>query len=151
MKVLRFILIIMFVFFLSCNNSENKELDSTIKEANKPKVEVLLIGASHWNNFKQKGSDIAQSNQIDILSVNYQSQLADIAQRIVEFNPSKVFVERTVKYQPKLDSLYNLYRTSNWGNDKRNEIYQLGVRVADDLNHKKVYFKEGMCLEIYKK
>ena len=68
MKVLKFISTIMFVFCLSFNNLGTKELNSTIKEANKLKVEVLLIGTSHWNNFEQKGSNIAQSNQIDIPS-----------------------------------------------------------------------------------
>lgn len=139
MKILKSFAIGIIMFSLSCNNSAIKETDTTKTTTVKPKVEVLLIGTSHWNNFNQKGSDIAQSNEIDILSESYQSQLSDITQKIVEFKPSKVFVERTIAYQPKLDSLYQLYRTSSWGKDKRNEIYQLGFRVANELNHTKVY------------
>ena len=108
-------------------------------QASKTPVQVLLIGSSHWNNYEKPGSDVAQTNQLDILSTRYQKELAFIANKIAAFAPNKIFVERSLAYQPKLDSLYQLYRSSDWGSDKRNEIYQLGFRVAAKLNHEKVY------------
>ena len=139
MKLLKYIFFTTLVTCLSCDElpKEKSELTSEVKKS--AKVEVLLIGTSHWNNFQQRGTDIAQSNEIDILSDDYQSQLIALSERISAFNPSKIFVERTTAYQPKLDSLYKLYRDSNWGDDKRNEIYQLGFRVADMLNHNQVF------------
>lgn len=103
-------------------------------------LEVLLIGTSHWANYKRKGLDVAQTNQVDILSDQYQNELEFIADKIAAFKPDKIFVERTLDYQPKLDSLYKLYSASEeWGADKRNEIYQLGFRVAAKLEHERVY------------
>ena len=102
-------------------------------------VEVLLIGSSHWNNYQRKGLDLVQTNEVDILSDKYQQELELISNKISEFAPSKIFVERTLQAQPRLDSLYKLYLTSNWGKDKRNEIFQLGFRVAAKLNHQKVF------------
>jgi len=119
----------------SCQNPN----EQPTKPASTAKVEVLLIGTSHWNNYQRKGLDIAQSSEIDILSPRYKSELEEIARQIVDFNPSKIFVERPIEYQPKLDSLYQLYTSTDWGDDKRNEIYQLGFRVAKMLKHPKVY------------
>ncbi len=102
-------------------------------------VQVLLIGSSHWNNYQSKGLDVAQTNEVDILSDQYQKELDQIVAKIKEFKPDKIFVERTVAYQPKLDSLYKLYKTTDWGQKRRNEIFQLGFKVAKELQHKKVY------------
>jgi hypothetical protein len=139
MKKLSSISMGLLMLCLGCKDSSINTPETPVEPTSNPKVEVLLVGSSHWNNYNQKGLDVAQSNEIDILSGEYQSQLADIADSIVAFNPSKIFVERTVSYQPRLDSLYQLYRTTDWGDDKRNEIYQLGFRVADMLDHSRVY------------
>ncbi len=130
-----FVFFLTFTFVVGGVAQESK----VIVDANMKECEVLLIGSSHWNNYNHRGSDIVQAKQIDILSEKYQRQLEDIVARIADFNPDKIFVERTIEYQPKLDSLYHLYRNTNWGNDKRNEIFQLGFRVADRLDHQMVY------------
>lgn len=130
------VVIILWMTICSCHSEQKKIKAIQTQEEN---VQVLLIGSSHWNNYQQVGADVAQTNEIDILSQKYQNELEVIANKIVEFNPDKIFVERTLNYQPKLDSLYNLYKNTQWGEKRRNEIYQLGFRVANKLNHKKVY------------
>lgn len=134
------LLLIIGLALVSCNTKQgNITLADEKKELNTIKTEVLLVGTSHWNNYKKADFDVAQTNEIDILSATYQKDLNDIADKIVAFKPDKIFVERTLNYQPKLDSLLNLYKTTEWGNDKRNEIYQLGFRVAKTLKHDRVY------------
>ncbi|AUC76474.1 DUF5694 domain-containing protein [Olleya sp. Bg11-27] len=134
------LLLIIGLALVSCNTKQgNITLDDEKKELNTIKTEVLLVGTSHWNNYKKADFDVAQTNEIDILSATYQKDLNDIADKIAAFKPDKIFVERTLNYQPKLDSLLNLYKTTEWGNDKRNEIYQLGFRVAKTLKHDRVY------------
>lgn len=135
------LLLIAIVIVSSCNvqpasDTVNQSLDNRQKPS---VVQVLLVGTSHWGNYQQADLDVVQAEEIDILSDQYQSQLDEIVSKIVEFNPTKVFVERTVKYQPKLDSLYNLYKTSDWGKKKRNETIQLGFKIAKKLDHNKVY------------
>ncbi len=125
---------------MSCNNQPvAKKLNTDKNTSKNKKLEVLLVGSSHWNNYNSEGLDVAQTNEIDILSSKYQSDLNEIVEKIKVFNPDKIFVERTLKYQPKLDSLYHLYTTTNWGKGRRNEIYQLGFKVAKELKHLKVY------------
>ncbi len=140
MRKLLLILVII-ITSTSCNaQSTNETKNQNHKEEKKPsKVQVLLIGTSHWGNYQQADLDVAQADEIDILSDQYQRELDEIVAKIVEFKPTKVFVERTVTYQPKLDSIYNLYKTSDWGKKSRNEIFQLGFKVAKKLDHKKVF------------
>ncbi len=137
MKSYHSILTICLITIISCQNSTDRKPTEGQVESNK--VQVLLVGSSHWNNYRQGGFDIAQTNEIDILSEDYQKELESIANKIAKFGPDKIFVERTLAYQPKLDSLFNLYKNTNWGQDKRNEIYQLGFRVASKLNHKQIF------------
>ena len=133
-------LLIIGLVLVSCNTKQgNNTLDDEKKQLDTIKTEVLLVGTSHWNNYKKAGFDVAQTNEIDILSATYQKDLNDIANKIAAFKPDKIFVERTLDYQPKLDSLLNLYKTTKWGTDKRNEIYQLGFRVAKTLKQDRVY------------
>ncbi len=126
---------------ISCNSSKTFAQTSTKQNTGSKKqpLQVLLVGTSHWNNYQSEGLDVAQTNEVDILSDKYQNELSEIVQKIERFKPDKIFVERTLDYQPKLDSLYKLYQTTAWGEDKRNEIYQLGFRLAKKLGHKKVY------------
>jgi hypothetical protein len=115
---------------------KNQKLDNTI--------EVLVIGTSHWNNYTNQGSDVAKPNEIDILDKKYQDELNQIVNEIANFKPTKIFIERTPNRQIEIDSLYRIYKSTNWGDNQRNEIYQLGFRTAKKLNHEKLY-----CVDNY--
>ncbi|WP_298759651.1 DUF5694 domain-containing protein [uncultured Psychroserpens sp.] len=120
--------------FLNCKN-ENKSNNDNKQN----KTEVLLIGTSHWNNYEKEGQDVAQTLEVDILSKDYQEEVDKISEAIKNFNPHKIFVEVRPESQYRLDSLYQLYINTDWGSEKRNEIFQLGFRTAKKLNHKRVY------------
>jgi hypothetical protein len=107
-------------------------------------LDVLIIGTSHWSTYEHQGSDVAKPKEIDILNPKYQDELKRLVSKIGEFNPSKIFIERTPNRQTEIDSLYDLYRTTNWGKSQRNEIYQLGFRTAKHLEHSKLY-----CIDNY--
>lgn len=134
------LLLIISLVLGSCNNEHVDKILNQHKKVLKSKtLQVLLIGTSHWNNYQSKGLDIAQTNEIDILSNKYQNDLDEIVEKIKGFKPDKIFVERTLRYQPTLDSLFQLYTTTDWGKGRRNEIFQLGFKVAKELKHEKVY------------
>ena len=140
MKKMKKLLLIMGLTLVSCNNKQlNKKLNEHKDTLKSKTLEVLLIGSSHWDNYQSEGLDVAQTNEIDILSSKYQSDLLEIVEKIKEFKPDKIFVERTLRYQPRLDSIFYLYTTTDWGKGRRNEIYQLGFKVAKELEHKRVY------------
>ena len=126
---MRNLLIILVFVITSCNAQTAKETKSvTENNDTSSEIKVLLVGTSHWGNYQKADLDVAQADEIDILSDKYQQELDEIVSKIVAFNPTKIFVERTVGYQSKLDSVYNLYKTSDWGNKSRNENSTTGFQ-----------------------
>lgn len=97
----------------------------------KKKIKVYLLGSFH---FAQMDSTY------DVLSKEHQNSIEELCNTIVKQKPNKVFVERQPEYefQNKNDSLYTDYL--NGGQLKRkNEMFQIGFRVAKKLGHQKIY------------
>lgn len=117
----------------NCNEVESKQETQPAPRLERQK-EVLLIGTFHYNN---PGADVAKTKSFDILNDGSQQELDNIAARIAEFNPTKIFVEWEHDEQTQLDSLHNLYTHNNYfTNDslsdfyRKNEIFQLAFRAA---------------------
>ncbi len=131
----------LFTIFISCQ--ENRK----IEEKNEPNIEekktidVLLVGTFHFENFNpENNSDIVQKQVSDVLTEENQAELKKISQRIIDFKPNKIFVEYSFKNQTKLDSLFNSFpKNADFKNQKRDELYQIGFRVAKKLNHENLY------------
>jgi len=95
------------------------------------KINVYLLGTFHF----------AQTDETyNILDSKHQESILELCDIIKKQKPDKVFVERQPEYefQNKIDSLYNVYVKENILRYK-NEIYQVGFRVAKGLEHPKVY------------
>jgi hypothetical protein len=99
----------------------------TAKKA--PKTKVLLLGTFHFAN---PGLDVAKYEDANILSAKRQQEVKEVVHLLKRFNPDKIFIENTPSQQLKMDSLYNLYRETNW-ELKPSEEYQLGFRLAKEL------------------
>jgi len=89
-------------------------------------TEILLVGTFHFNN---PGLDIAKNNSFEILNSKTQNELDVMAQKIKDFKPTKIFVERPYQNQQELDSTYNLYKAGKLP-VSTDEIYQLAFRIA---------------------
>ena len=117
------------IFSLTSGIAQNKDN----KSSNKKQTEILLVGTFHFNN---PGADVAQFKTFDVLKEDAQKELEELAQKIAEFNPTKIFVEWNYKEQKELDSLYKLYKAGNYYNKKQsnfyktNEIFQLAFRAG---------------------
>jgi hypothetical protein len=105
--------------------------------------EALLLGTFHFNN---PGGDAVKNDVLDVMDTDGQQQLEQLANKIVKYKPSKIFVEWDIQDQESLDKLYQKYVEGTYFDDKKlsdfyrkNEIFQLGFRVAKKLKHKKVY------------
>ena len=99
------------------------------------KPEVLLLGVYHFNN---PGMDTHNMSIDDYLSDHRQKEIEEVVSRLADFRPTKILVEFTSENQPKLDSLYGLYQNGqvrlNEIPRSRNEVYQLGFRLAKQMN-----------------
>lgn len=100
--------------------------------------EVMVLGSFHFNK-DGDGSDIKGISETDILNETNQAVIEDLGEQIIEaFNPTIIAVELMPKYQKLIDSLYTAYLNNEWSLGK-NEVYQVGFRIAKKLGLKKVY------------
>lgn len=130
-----------FTLLISCQENQKSGIE---KKSEKPEIEtleVLLVGTFHFANFNpENNGDLVQKKIRDVLTDENQTELENIALKIAEFNPDKIFVEESYKRQEKLDSIFSSFPIStDYKTVKRQETYQLAFRVAKKLNHKRVY------------
>src|SRR5215468_2450346 len=108
------------------------------QEAKRPagepnKAHVLVLGTFHMAN---PGHDIFNLQVDDVLTPKRQKEIAETVAALKKFRPTKIAIEsdpggkRVQQYQDYLDGKYTL---------TRNEIDQLGFRLAKELGHKQIY------------
>lgn len=91
----------------------------------------MLLGTFH---FAQQ-----DTSRVDVLAPSRQHEIEQVVASLARFRPTRIFVERQPYYwQRRIDSTYALYRAGRWPLP-RNEIYQLGYRLAGTLGHERVY------------
>ena len=129
------------LFIISCQQNLDNENSEMSKGDKKETLEVLLIGKFHFENFNPKNNgDIVQVKIRDILTTENQAEVERISNAISDFKPNKIFVEYPYRLQYRLDSLFvSFSQNTNYKNQKRNELYQLGFKTAHKLNHNKIY------------
>lgn len=99
------------------------------------KVRLLILGTYHFAN---PGLDYVQTQVADVLSEEKQREITAVLTTLATFQPTKIAVE--VAYD-RVESLNQQYASYRAGNHQltRNEIQQLGFRLAAQLNHDQLY------------
>ena len=83
------------------------------------------------------GHDVFNSQVDDVLAPKRQAEIARVIDVLKKFNPTKIAVERDV-YDRNFAKRYDEYLAGKY-ELTRNEIDQLGLRLAKELGHKTVY------------
>lgn len=99
-----------------------------------PRAEVLVLGVYHMAN---PGRDIFNTQADDVLTPKRQAEIAQVIAALKKFNPTKVAVEANV-FDDRIPKRYADYLAGKY-ELTRNEIDQLGLRLAKELGHKTVY------------
>lgn len=100
-------------------------------ECQAEQLQVLILGTFH---FAQAG------DAFDIRSPDRQEELATLLDRLEEFAPARIAVEFAHAQARELDSLYQRYLALPYDSvGSRNEIQQIGFRLARRLGHDRVY------------
>ena len=102
--------------------------------AQHPKREVLVLGTYHMAN---PGRDLFNTKADDVLAPKRQAEMAQLIEVLKKFNPTKIAVERT-SGDSRIKKDYDEYLAGTH-ELTRNEIEQLGFRLAKELGHKSVY------------
>ncbi|WP_299114371.1 DUF5694 domain-containing protein [uncultured Winogradskyella sp.] len=125
------ILLVFILLIFSCeSHKENK--DEINQVSNSKTIKVYLLGTFH---FAQTDSTY------NVLDSIHQKSIEKLSNIIASGKPNKVFLERQpeFEFQNKMNSLYSKYRQMDRPLKVKNEIFQVGFRVARQLNHDSVY------------
>jgi hypothetical protein len=107
---------------------------ATAEVAPPARGEVLVLGVYHMNN---PGRDVFNMQADDVLAPKRQAELARVIEVLKSFKPTKIAVERDAGDR-RINKTYADYVAGNH-ELTRNEIEQLGFRLAKELGHKQIY------------
>ena len=96
---------------------------------------VLVLGVFHFGN---PGLDYVKSEVPDVLSTERQKEIAAITEALARFKPTKVMVEAPEARGAALNAEYRAWREGKRAL-ARDEVEQLGFRLAAKMNHDAVY------------
>jgi len=101
-----------------------------------PQTEVLILGTFH---FKDAGLDSYKPEyDVDITSSKRQHELNLILEKLRQFKPDAVGLEFKPNKQKAMDEKFQKYLNGQF-QLPANEIYQIGFRLAAQLEHPKVF------------
>ena len=98
------------------------------------RAEVLVLGTYHMAN---PGHDIFNMQADDVLAPRRQAEIAELIAALKRFHPTKIAVEREAN-DKRIGTDYADYLAGKH-ELTRNEIEQIGFRLAKELGHKAVY------------
>ena len=131
----------------------NEEISTGWPSCESGQVQVMLLGTYHMDD---PGLDEVNVDTDDVLSDERQAQLEDLTERLADWQPDRIAVERPYDNADAVDSLYESYRTGEYAYDReerfpaphpmrsddrsecRSEVVQIGFRLAERLNHDRV-------------
>ncbi len=104
------------------------------KPAAPARAEVLVLGVYHMSN---PGRDIFNMKADDVLAPERQVEIAEVIEVLKRFQPTKIAIEADTGSQ-RVGREYSDYLAGKY-TLSRNEIDQIGYRLAKELGHKTVY------------
>lgn len=143
---------------LSCNNEtrviEHQTPKTSIKSASefypKDRAQVLVVGTFHFNYPGLDELKTEASDKIDVLKEPKKSEVTALIEYIKRFKPTKIAIESHSGYG--WNAKFKAYKKGEH-RDKRDERYQLAMRIAQDSKIDTLYTVDASPLsnELYKK
>lgn len=100
-----------------------------------PPARVMLLGLFHFDN---PGLDAVKYEPIDVMGTEQQAYLVALAERLARFAPTRVLLEYPQTSDGAMNQRYSDFLAGRFELG-RNEIYQLGFRVARLMGHARVH------------
>ncbi len=98
-------------------------------------VQVMILGTYHFDN---PGLDLVNIAAEDVLTEKRQAELKRVAERLSAFQPTAIAVEKVARSDTPLDPGFASFTDADLTSD-RNEIVQIGYRLADQQGISRVY------------
>ena len=100
-----------------------------------PLARVMLLGLFHFDN---PGLDAVKFQPVDVTTPEHQAYLVGLSERLARFAPTRVLLEYPAERDEVMNQRYADFLAGRFELG-RNEIYQLGFRVARLMGHTRVY------------
>lgn len=110
-------------------------LDAAAQEKPKTpdkKIQIVLLGTFHYGATTDKNK-----TEFDALAANRQREIDQVVELLAKYNPDKIFVENEPSEQARWNKITADYKRGiePTGNDLKNEIFQIGVKLAKRANN----------------
>lgn len=102
----------------------------------KERTKVLFVGAFHFHYPGLDAHVTANSDKVDVLSESRKPEVTELVNYIKKFKPTKIAIEAFPQW--KATEKLRQYKEGAHRN-KRDERYQLGLRIASELNLDTIY------------
>ena len=99
------------------------------------RIKILILGTIHFG----ETNDVNKTAFSDLMTDKRQREIAEIVDLLAKIKPDKIFVENESSRQGYWNQLLNDYKKGSLKEQPRNEIFQIGVRLAGKLNQNQVY------------
>lgn len=104
------------------------------KEIENKKTKILILGSFHMG----QSSDMFQLDQDNLLTEKRQQEVEEVCNHLKDFSPTKIAVEVEEKNSQQLNDKYKKYLEDTY-QLQQNEVYQVGFRLAKELNLKEIH------------
>lgn len=134
-----YFLILVACIFFSCTQKDSAKT-TTLKQASeyfpKEKAKVLVVGLFHFDYPGLDASKTSDEDKIDVLKEPKKSEVTELVNYIKKFKPTKIAIEAFPSW--KATEKLEQYKEGDHRNE-RDERYQLGMRIATELNLDTLY------------
>lgn len=126
------------ILFFSCSN-QNKD-QQNIKAVSdyfpKEQAKVLVVGTFHFDYPGLDAHKTSDEDKIDVLKEPKKSEVTELVNYIKKFKPNKIAIEAYDSWNAT--EKLNQYKNGDH-RDKRDERYQLAMRIANELELDTLY------------
>lgn len=144
------LIIILSLLTLSCSQESSTET-TILKKASeyfpKEKAQILVVGTFHFDYPGLDYNKVSDHNKIDVLVEPKRSEVTELVEYIKKFRPNKIAIEAFPKWQAT--TKLKKYKEGEY-RDKRDERYQLAMRIASDLQLDTLYAIDSWALSDYR-
>ncbi|MCJ8154497.1 DUF5694 domain-containing protein [Chryseobacterium sp. SSA4.19] len=103
---------------------------------NNPKTKVLVVGSFHFDYPNLDAHKTEKGDQVDVLSPKTAQEVKELTDYIKKFKPTKIAIEAWPEWNA--NQKLKEYKDGKY-KDKRDERYQIAMRIAKELNLTELY------------
>ena len=125
------------VLFMVGTATSDDQTDVSTEEIQQTtqKPTIMILGSAHLAN---PGADVYNVKMDDVLAPKRQSEIEELVRLVKAYQPTKIAFEQDPSDDAELNANYQGYLKGTY-ELKRDEINQIGFRLAKQMGHSKVY------------